>query len=467
MLKVLSDYYQATAKFSRNAKLFLGSLFLGALGFSAFGVIFNLCLAEAKFPEGFIGNILSVSALAGAIFALPAGLTSDRIGRKRALLFSLLLLCISVLIKATTLNKDFLLAVAAFSGLAGALAGVTDYPFLMENSTPEERTHLFSVCGSTGLIAMVIGSALGGRLPEVFHHLLPDATRLQSYRLTLVTSSLFSFSALIPLVFLHEVPRSARAAKAKVSWGDKHDLITIGKFSLISLFMGAGAGLVIPFFNLYFSKRFGATSAQIGLYFSGFSIITAADTLLVPIAAKRLGKLKTIVFAYMLSLPFLVLLGSLERYLTFAVLAFWIRGCLANMSGPLSGAMRMEMIPEKKRATAESISDICWNLPWAGATAFSGRLMQSQGITLGRVSLPGYSAPYYLTALLYFISATCFYFFFKGYEEGDRESAKTHHFIRAALQRFRAHLRHHPPGGHGEHVRTTYHGHDHGGDPRE
>jgi len=173
-----------------------------------------------------------------------------------------------------------------------------------------------------------------------------------------------------------------------------------------------------------------------------------------------LGRVRTIFYAYMLSLPCLVLLGWLERYLTFAVLAYWIRGCLMNMSQPLLGAMRMEMIPEKKRATAESISDISSNLPWAGATSFSGRLMQSQGITIGRVSLPGYSLPYYLTALLYFLSASCFYLFFKGYEKRDQEAGEAHHYLRAALQRFRAHIRHHPPGAHGEHIRTTYHRHD-------
>ena len=464
--KVFSDYYQATSDFSRNAKLFLASMFLVGMSFSAFGVIFNLYLVEAGFREGFIGNLLSVGALAMSLLALPAGLACDRIGRKKSLLLSGFLVSAFVLIRATTLKEHLLLTASALSGFAAAFAAVTTAPFLMENSTPEERTHLFSVNFSALLIAGVIGNVLGGKLPDIFRYFQTDLTKLQSYRMTLVTSALFSFASLIPLFLVREGKEEARGEKPKASWREKEDLVTVGKFSLNNFLIGAGAGLVIPFFNLYFAKRFGATSTQIGLYFSGSQIITAAAVLLGPIAAKRFGKLKTIVYAQIFSLPFLVLLGGLERYLTFAVLAFWIRGCLMSMSMPLFGVMRMEMIPEKKRATAESISDIFWNLPWAGATSFSGRLMQSQGITLGRFSLPGYSAPYYLTALLYFLSATCFYFFFKGYEEGDRESAKTHHFLRAALQRFRAHLRHHPPGGHGEHVRTTYHGHDHG-DHRE
>ena len=424
--KVFSDYYQATSDFSRNAKLFLASMFLVGMSFSAFGVIFNLYLVEAGFREGFIGNLLSVGALAMSLLALPAGLACDRIGRKKSLLLSGFLVSAFVLIRATTLKEHLLLTASALSGFAAAFAAVTTAPFLMENSTPEERTHLFSVNFSALLIAGVIGNALGGKLPDVFRYFQTDLTRLQSYRMTLVTSALFSFASLIPLFLVREGKEEARGEQPKASWREKEDLVTVGKFSLNNLLIGAGAGLVIPFFNLYFAKRFGATSTQIGLYFSGSQIITAAAVLLGPIAAKRFGKLKTIVYAQIFSLPFLVLLGGLERYLAFAVLAFWLRACLMNMSGPLASAMSMEMIPENKRATAASIMNMSWNLSWAGTTALSGHLMQNPGISIGRVFLAGYSIPYYLTALIYFLATTSFYLSFKGYEGEHIEPSKAH-----------------------------------------
>lgn len=419
--EVVREYFQTTADFSRNAKLFLGSMFLAGLSFSAFGVIFNLYLVEAGFREGFIGNLLSVGALAMSLLALPAGLLADRIGRKRSLLLSGFVVSAFVLVRATTLKGDLLLTASALSGLGAAFAAVTSAPFLMENSTPEERTHLFSINFSATLIASVIGNALGGKLPDLFRFLLSDLTRLQAYRLTLVTSALLSFSSLIPMLFVREEGSEAGEKKARPSWREREDLVTITKFSVNNLLIGAGAGLVIPFFNLYFAKRFGATSTQIGLYFSGSQVITASAVLLGPIAARRFGKIKTIVYAQMLSLPFLVLLGGLERYLVFAVLAFWLRACLMNMSGPLSSAMSMEMIPENKRATAASLLNMSWNLSWAGTTALSGHIMQNPGITIGRIFLAGYSIPYYLTAILYFLATTTFYFFFRSYKSPLRE----------------------------------------------
>lgn len=425
--KELSDYYQATADFSRNAKLFLASVFLAGLSFSAFGVIFNLYLVELGFREGFIGNLLSVGALAMALLALPAGLVCDRIGRKNSLLLSGFFVSVFVLVRAITLNESWLLAASALSGVASAFAVVTQAPFLMENSSPQERTHLFSINFTAALISGMIGTALGGKLPDLFRAFVPTLTKIQGYRLTLVTSALFSFATVIPLLFVREGAHEEKGDRIKVSWREVEDLVIIGKFSINNLLVGAGAGLVIPFFNLYFAKRFGATSTEIGLYFSGSQIITAAAVLLGPVAARRYGKLKTIVYAQMLSLPFLIFLGGLEKYLTFAVLAFWVRACLMNMSGPLSSAMSMEMIPEKKRATAASLMNMSWELSWAGTTALSGHIMQNPGIVIGKIFLAGYSIPYYLTALLYFIATTSFYLFFKDYQGEHKEASKAHH----------------------------------------
>ena len=79
-----------------------------------------------------------------------------------------------------------------------------------------------------------------------------------------------------------------------------------------------GAGLVIPFMNLYFKDRFHCSSAQIGVFFSIAQVFTAIAALAragarAPLrqAARRPSPRK------LLSLPFLVTLGA-ERRLAIA-----------------------------------------------------------------------------------------------------------------------------------------------------
>ena len=108
--------------------------------------------------------------------------------------------------------------------------------------------------------------------------------------------------------------------------------------------IGAGAGLVIPFMNLYFKTRFDCSSAQIGVFFSVAQVATAIAMLLGPVIARRFGKLRTATASQLLSLPFLVTLGA-EQRLEVAVGAFWLRAMLMQASTPLIGAFVMETVP--------------------------------------------------------------------------------------------------------------------------
>ena len=70
----LANYFKLAGRFSRNAKLYLLATFLISVGFSFYGVLFNLYLTEGGLQEGIIGSILSLSGLALVITALPAGI---------------------------------------------------------------------------------------------------------------------------------------------------------------------------------------------------------------------------------------------------------------------------------------------------------------------------------------------------------------------------------------------------------
>jgi predicted MFS family arabinose efflux permease len=109
----------------------------------------------------------------------------------------------------------------------------------------------------------------------------------------------------------------------------------------------------------------------------------------------------------LLSLPFLISLGA-EKILYIAVLSFWMRASLMQMSSPISSAFMMEIVPDDARATVNSIATMAWNLSWTFSTAFSGWAMQRYG----------YAMPYYLTAGCYAVSAVSFYLLYNKKEPG-------------------------------------------------
>jgi MFS family permease len=170
--------------------------------------------------------------------------------------------------------------------------------------------------------------------------------------------------------------------------------------------IGSGAGLVIPFMNLYFKNRFACSSAQIGSFFSIAQVVTALAALAAPAMARRFGKLRTAVSSQLLSLPFLVTLGG-ERHLPTAVAAFWLRATFMQASTPLVQAFVMEVLPQELRARSTSLNNMLWNLGWAVSAAGAGMIIERFG----------YAVPFYITAALYLTGALLFYGAFRGTPE--------------------------------------------------
>jgi MFS family permease len=399
----LRDTYYTAREFSANARLFLVSTFLSWAGYAVNQVLFNLYLTEGAYREAFIGRCLSMVGLGMGLAAVPAGFLSDRIGRRMCLLIGSLGLGASYGVRALTLDPTILLTANFCAGAFFSLVTISTSPFLTENSESHVRSHLFSAHFVVTLTAGVVGNLLGGRIPELLLRYAPGLfpSLLPAYRWTLLASGVTTMFAVWPLLAVREVPPEiGEGSKPRTSYREAAPLLA--KFGVIYLLIGTGAGLVIPFFNLYFARRFHCTSGQIGVFYSGSQVLTALVALTGPLLAKRFGALRSVTWLQLASLPFLVTLGF-ERTLGVAVACFWARACLMQTASPLVNHFTMESVPADLRARTTGLTNMLWQLGWAASASLSGVLMMRYG----------YDYPYYLTAVLYGAAAILFYQMFK------------------------------------------------------
>jgi MFS family permease len=257
---VWSEYVEAVRAFSRPARLYLAAEFLAWTGHGVYQVLFNLYMVEHGHSTAVVGHAVSMLGIGLALSALPAGALANRWGRRRCIVLGISLDAAGQILRVLAPTSHLILGASLIAGAGQAFLQIAGAPFLTEHSSPRERTHLFSAFFAVALIAGVFGSALGGWLPEVFRA-LPDAVRPDltgAYRIALFVGAFVSLAGLIPMMRLRGLVEQPHA-------GDSIAVLTaarrqVAPIALNFLLIGAGAGLVIPFMNLYFSERFHCSS---------------------------------------------------------------------------------------------------------------------------------------------------------------------------------------------------------------
>lgn len=396
--------------FGRDAKLYIVVAFLGAFSWGISGVIFNLYLQDAGFPEDFIGFFLSVSMFATAGIAFLAGMFTDRSSRKRVILVSNIVGFIVLVVQYTTLNPMGLILSQIFLGLSSAFREVAWSPYVTDLSSDRERAHLFAFASGVSLLGVLAGNLIGGYMPQIFGGWLGLGSTdplVVPYRFTLWLSLIPSALAVFLITRMTtDTPTctTARLALRNVkNWG------FIGKYTSSIATVGLGAGMIVMFFNLFFTHEFPIDSGLLGVIFAINTLILSAGNFLAPALADRLGKVRTVVLTEALSIPFLLTLAWAST-LQLAVLGYVARSVLMNMAGPVSNAFFMEGLTKEERATAVGVVRSADSLVRAIAANIGGWLL----------ALGLYRLPYVLVSGLYVLGISFFFGFFRSKEEEQK-----------------------------------------------
>ena len=400
----LRDYGRSVRLFSRNARLYLLGSFLVGVNFSVFNLLFNLYLRELGFVEGQIGTVNSARALGMTIVAIPAAIILSRLKLKPLLMLG----CVSFAVFSFGLTSfremEMLLGCSALAGMSFAFFRVASGPFYMRNSTRKERTHLFSFSFAMHLLAGMIGSWGAGEMVTAVGDTTGDI--ILGYQYTLYVAIVFAFLAVIPFGILKAAPPSAEENRISLSL---EQLKRRGRFyfkiTLTNFLIGTGAGLIIPFLNLYYRDRFQLPPDEIGFYYILLMFGMVVGTLSGPFLTGRLGLVRTIVLTQFLSIPFMLIL-SYSYSLALVVPAFVIRGGLMNMGVPISTNVGMELSEKKEQGLVNALLTVSWTSSWMVSVAIGGHVIEAYG----------YTTAINTSVLLYVLSSVCYYLFFRRVE---------------------------------------------------
>jgi MFS family permease len=406
-----SEYGARVRAFRPNARLYLTNVILMGAAMGVFRLLFNFYVLSLGYDEALLGQFVTISSLTALLAALPAGYLADLLGRKNSLLASGSLTGLAILSMVLWPDKTVFYITNVVFGISQSLGAVTMGPFLMENSGPEERTYLFSFSSGLQMASASVGNWIGGYLPTWVGTTRGfSPTDSQAYGGAIFIVALASLAALLPLTFLsrRRLEHEKRSVFAPLSYAAEHPA-TLSKLILPMLITSIGAGLIMPFMNVFFRQVYNQPDTVIGMLFAWGSLAMGIGLLIAPPLADRMGKIQFVVITQALSIPFLILLGF-APWFWMSAMAYYVRVALMNMSGPVYQTFVMEQVDEDSRATVASLVSMSWNFGWAFSPMISGWMQVRYG----------FGMPFLGTILLYSLSIYLYWaFFWKGRAAGQ------------------------------------------------
>lgn len=376
--------------FGRDIKLFLLYSLLANVGFGVFQLIFNLYLTELGQREDYIGAFSAVQTLAMAVTAATMGPLLGRFGTWRCITGGTMVFLTASTLLALTSHPDLLLILGGLFGIGMAFLFTATMPFVIEYARADQRQHVAAVVFSLISLAATIGALLGGWLPDLI-----GGTDLSGYRWTLLFGTLVACGALLPLFRMGDArvaqPRQVVATTPTESTAaqrqTRRDMTT---FVLIGGLMALGAGMVMPFYNVYLTTL-GVSARGVGYVFAAGGLAAAVIGLTAPAVARRLGALRAVMILRLSIIPFYALLLIAPGY-GVAVLAHLARQTSISMAWPIDSTFIAEVLPPRKRASVFGLRSAAWNVGFSLASLAGGEMIVRAGYNVTFLGLIGFSA---------------------------------------------------------------------------
>ncbi len=380
-------YIGGIARLSREMRLYLLYTLLVNIGVGVFILIYNLYLVQISFKEDFIGTFNAVQTVAMGLSALVIGIIINRYGSWRCTTYGTMFFLATSALLAILATSTPILAVSAVNGAALAFMSVPVMPFIVEWTTPAQRTMAAAITFSLNSVATTFGSLVGGWSPRVLSIFF--AMRIESvsaYRFTLLIGIILATSGMIPLWLMRHIRDQENyevaqtAVFVEMPTATKRTRRDMMVFVMIGLIMSLGSGAVVPFVNV-FLESIGSRPSQIGIVFSVAGVVAALVGLLAPAMYKRLGALVASMIVRMASAP-LYLLLAFNPQMGYAVAAQIVRSTSISMAWPIDSSFISDVLPPKARANAFSLRSAAWNLGYAMSSLVAGEVIVGRGYQL-------------------------------------------------------------------------------------
>jgi hypothetical protein len=299
---------------------------------------------------------------------------------------------------------DALVAVQFCWGASFTFMQIPVLPFILRNCPVEQQTPAIALSYSTwsfaGILSAVLVWILNSYNPEIF-----------SERNMLIGICITAFAGLLCV-------RAARIEEITNSEvhsivGGSYDWSLIAKALTPVLIIATGAGLTIPFINLFFARVHSMSTNTISLWNFVASLLVAFAALLVPKIKDGIGYKLAIPLTQSFAVISLILMATTEWYTelpaaaAIAVSCYILRQPLMNMAGPMTSEVGMKYVGKKNQEMTSALTAAIWSGSWFISTRFIFATLRDTGWN--------YVSIFLITAALYAVGILLYVLLIRSY----------------------------------------------------
>ncbi len=372
-----------------------------SLAFGYFYIAVSAYLVEEGVSSTFIGLILASSAVAAVLIAIPMGIRSDKVGRKKLFILGLFGIPPTLVVYAFTSDPIILLIAGIGAGVAEGAFMATWNALIADMNKPETRTSAFSLSFIVGTVTSAFGFVLPFFFPFIEDYFNASSQFVhRTFFLIVAVAAVISPISLMTL--LRDYKEVVKPEEKRPLRGKNFGLIM--KFSGCNSLIGLGAGFIIPLIPTWLLLKFGVPDSSSGPLLAVANITMGFSAIVSTALAVRYGSVRAIVLTQGLATVFMLSLAYVPS--TAATLAgglYLVRAALMNMATPISDSYLMSIVMPEERGLASSINAIIWRLPNSASTVVGGALLKAMNFTM----------PFYLATIFYAVSIALLYVVFR------------------------------------------------------
>ncbi len=402
MVPVSDLFARMAAGYSlRGNGVFLGIAVLMHIGLGISHMVFNLFLKASGLPPELPGQVSSAGSLGLVLGLMPAGWLGDRVGQKPLMLGGMILAGGAELLRILVPSTSALFLGSFLYGLGMAAATVNFLPYLATRVGSEDRLGTVSAASSVTMMAMMVGGLVAGTASDLLR--ATGWTDAAALRFVLAGGAGFLLAAGFGVAGLtmdnsRETAEGNQLARELAEGAFHWGRALFWRLAVFGSMIGLGAGLFMPYMNLYFVDRYGINYSTVGIISAVGMFLTSAAMLFCPAIVARLGRVQAVAVLQIASLPFLLGISAVP-VLAMAMVCLWLRQMLMQSATPIASEIALSIAGPKARGLANSISSTSFQVGAVFGAPIGGLLVKNYGYG------PGFwgGAGLYLMASLFYL----------------------------------------------------------------